>query len=396
MSPIDSESLHHLVDRERLVSRTAELVQIPSVNPFDQPDADLNDIFGEARVANWMASHLERLGYDVELTEPHPGRPNMVAISPGGDGPMLGLAGHTDTVGIAGCEEPFSGRIADGRIHGRGTCDMKGALVAFIEVAEVLASAGVELSGRLMIAGVADEENVMFGSMALGADGAVCDHLIVGEPTELAICSAHKGQYAFPIRTFGRAVHSSIASTGVNAIAHMTEIVDMLHGYGEELRSGPHHELCGTGTVNPSVIRGGEMVAIVPDWCELQVDRRLIPGETATDVRADLDRRISKLAAGRNDFRWEIGEPIMASGPLDTLATEPVVQAAQRAMASRNLPADAVAFPASTDAPNLGAPAVVWGPGSLTKAHTIDEYIDIEELVTATHAYLDVVLDIVG
>lgn len=390
------DALHDLINPDRLVARTAELVQIPSVNPFDEADADLSELYGEARVANWMANRLTALGWDVELTEPEPGRPNLVALSPGGDGPVLGLAGHTDTVGIAGCDEPFSGRVADGRIHGRGTCDMKGALVAFIEVAEVLAERDVELQGRLMIAGVADEENLMVGSIAMGADGPVCDHLIVGEPTELAICSAHKGQFAFPIRTFGRAVHSSIADTGVNAIKHMTEIVEMLEGYGEELRSGPRHDLCGTGTVNPSVIRGGEMVAIVPDWCELQVDRRLVPGETAAAVVEDLTRRISELAAGREDFRWEIGEPIMASGPLDTPTTDPVVMAAQRAMASRHQAVDATAFPASTDAPNLGAPAIIWGPGSLTKAHTVDEYIEIDELVIAAHLYLDVVLDLIG
>ena len=384
---------HALIDVDRLVARTVELVQIPSVNPFDEPMADGE---GEGAAAAWFRSHLERLGYDVSGDSFADGRPNVIGVGPGGDGEVVCLAGHLDTVGVVGYDDPFSGAVRDGRIHGRGTCDMKGALAAFIEVADVLTDAGVELAGRLMLAGIADEEHGMVGSALAGAGGPIADHLIVGEPTSLAVCPAHKGQYAFPIRTEGRAVHSSLKFEGVNAIEHMMEIMRMLGAYEDELRAIEPHDLLGLASVNLGVIRGGDMVSIVPDTCELHVDRRLLPGETSAGVRVEVEARIGALAAGRTDFTWSIGDPFVDAKPLDTARTEPVVVAAQSAMSARGLSPELQACTGSTDAPNLGGPAIIWGPGSLSQAHTIDEWLDIGELEAAAHLYLDAVLELAG
>jgi acetylornithine deacetylase len=235
-------NLHDLIDAGRLVARTSELVQIPSVNPFDDP---MTDDTGEQLAGEWLAEHLDRLGWSPTFDVVDEGRPNVLATGPGGDGDVLCLSGHLDTVGVTGYDDPFSGAVANGRIHGRGTCDMKGALVAFLEVAEVLAESNTELAGRVMIAAIADEEHAMHGSAHAGAAGPIADHLIVGEPTSLAICPAHKGQYAFPIRTEGRAVHSSIKHEGVNAIEHMMQIMRMLGEYEAEIRANEPHDLLG-------------------------------------------------------------------------------------------------------------------------------------------------------
>ncbi len=379
---------HDLIDRDRLVERLVEMVRIPSVNPLG---ADVGPGEGESAMADYLAGHLDRLGFVTETHEVAPGRPNVVARSPGGDGTVLALVGHLDTVGVNGYDDPFSGEIRDGRVHGRGACDMKAALAAFLEVATVLHSSDCSLDGRLMVLGLADEEYGMLGSRACARSDVAPDCAIVGEPTSLRICGAHLGQYAFPVRTFGRAAHSSVAETGVNAIEHMVRVLAVIDECQADLDSAPPHPLCGTGRISPTVIRGGDMVAIVPDLCELEVDRRLLPGESSDDVRADLERRLDRLCDSVSDFAYEIGAPLVDCAPLDTPVDSTVVGAARRAAGDRGLLADVSAFPAATDAPNLGVPAVVWGPGALAHAHTLDELVEIDEVVEAAHLYLAVV-----
>lgn len=402
-TPSSDADLHRLVDRQRLIERTVELIRLPSVNPFGGPMSEIN---GERAVVDWLADHLDRLGFDPVVAEAAPGRPNIVGIGPGGggsgddgtgrNGTVLALAGHTDTVGIAGCDDPFGATVSNGRIHGRGACDMKGALACFIEVAEVLARRREPLTGRLMIIGLADEEHEMIGSRMMGSGGPPADQIIIGEPTELLVCTAHKGQLAFPIRTTGRAVHSSLAHQGVNAIDHMMEIVELLGRYRDDLAAAEPHPLCGLATVNAGVIHGGEIASMVPDRCELEVDRRILPGETSAAVLAEIRSRIEQLATGRPSFEWEVGPPIIDAAPLDTDRDQPIVAAAARAVTGRSDPGSwsPQAFSGATDAPNLGAPAVIWGPGSLAQAHTIDEWVAIDQLVTATHLYLDTALDL--
>jgi len=387
--------LHAAIDVDRVVERAQQMVQIPSVNPFQA--SRLEPTEGESRVAEWLAAHLDRLGFDPKRVDVADGRPNVWGIGPGGGGPVIALAGHLDTVGVAGYDgDPFSGDLRDGRVHGRGTCDMKGAFACFLEVAEVLNSSGAELNGRMMIAGIADEEAAMLGSSAFGSHAPLPDMAIVGEPTELAICTSHLGQYAVPIRTFGRAVHSSIASQGVNAIEHMICVVSALGEYQVELDSRSGHVMCGSGSVNAGVIRGGEMVSIVPDWCELEIDRRVAPGETSAGVRSELVELLESLNADVKDFRWELGEPLVDAAPLDTPIDSAIVRAAQTAARSHQHDEAPVAFPAATDAPNLGVPAIIWGPGSLDQAHTVDEYVEVTHLESAAHLYLDAVLEMIG
>jgi acetylornithine deacetylase/succinyl-diaminopimelate desuccinylase family protein len=385
--------LHDLIDTDRLVARLVEMVQIPSVNPFG---AALGPDEGEQAMADYLIAHLDRLGYETGSHAPVEARPNAWGVSPGGDGPVLALAGHLDTVGVVGYDDPFSGEVRDGRVYGRGTCDMKAAFAAFLEVADVLAESGRELSGRLAILGLCDEEAAMWGSANYVGNGPKVDMVIVGEPTNLDVCRAHLGQYAFVLRTRGEAVHSSIAETGVNAIEHMTKVIGVLDEYRAEVVSAEPHPLCGTGKVCPSVIRGGDMVSTVPDVCELEVDRRMAPGETADQVDAALGARLDALAATVPNFDWELAGVLVNSAPLDTPAGAPLVQAALAANSARSLNGESVKFAGSTDAPHLGVPAVIWGPGGLSEAHTLDEWVDIEEAVTAAHLYLDAVLCLIA
>ena len=348
-------------------------------------------------IADWLVDQLDRLGYEPTRHEVVPGRPNVWGVGPGGDGPIVMLGGHLDTVGVESyLGDPFSGDLRSGRVYGRGSCDMKGAFACFLEVAEVLASSGQSLPGRVMIAGIADEEAGMLGSTAFPSHGPAADFAIIGEPTELSICTTHLGQYAVPIRTFGRAAHSSVASEGLNAIEQMMKVITALGEYRDELHTRPGHAMCGSGSVNAGVIRGGNMVSIVPDLCELEVDRRVSPLQTSAEVRGELVELLESIAAHDHSFAWELGSPLVDSGPLDTPLDCPVVLAAQAAARRNETPDAAAAFSASTDAPNLGVPAIIWGPGSLSQAHTIDEFVEVDQLETATHLSLDAVLELIG
>ncbi len=392
---IDRDALHSLIDIDRVVERTSEMIRIPSVNPFEKPELATGE--GETAIGEWLASHLDELGYAPQTYEVAADRPNVWGTSSGGDGPVIALTGHIDTVGVDGYEgDPFSGDVSDGRVSGRGACDMKGAFACFLEVAEVLKASGTELAGRLMIAGLADEEAAMLGSARFGDGAPLPDIAIVGEPTEMAICTSHLGQFALPVKTFGHAVHSSIAHEGINAIEKMMRVMASLGQYRDELAMRDPHPMCGVGTVNAGVIRGGNMVSIVPDWCTLDVDRRLVPGETSADAHAEIMDRLDALAANDPDFTYELGEPLVDAAPLDTPVDSPVVMAAQAAARSWGSSAEAVSFTGSTDAPNLGVPAIIWGPGSLAQAHTTNEWVAIDQLKAAAHMYLDAVLELAG
>jgi acetylornithine deacetylase len=383
-----------LVDPERAIGYLADMVRIPSVNPFGEPPGDGR---GEAELAVYFADALSTNGWQVESTDAAPARPNVWATRAGpGKGLSLGLVGHLDTVGVVGYEAPFTAEMSGGRLHGRGASDMKAGLAAFLEVAAVVTAIGADLNGDLIIAAVIDEEHAMLGSRRFGTSGPHLDCAIVGEPTDLAVCPAHLGQFAVQVETLGRAVHTSAPLAGVNAVEKMADVIGALIGYREELHARPGHPLCGGGTVTATVIRGGDVASLVPDRCTLEVDRRIVPGETGADVLAELRNHLARVADIDPDFVYELGPPTWDLAPLDTPVAEPVVQALLASAAEMGLRATPVAFPAATDAPNLGVPAVVCGPGSITQAHTLDEYVEVEQVAAAVHLYLRAIDRLIG
>ncbi len=391
-----TEALVAAIDANRLVERTSRYVRKPSVNPFDEPPSTERS---EQDFAEMFADELRAAGVEVELREVEPGRPNVIGRIAGSDpsAPTLMLAGHLDTVGIERCIEPFSGRVEDGRLYGRGSCDMKAALAAFVEVALIVHESQLTLGGDLLIVGTADEENLMVGSARFASYEYEPDFCIVGEPTSLSICPIHKGQIGMTITTHGRAVHSSVPHEGVNAIEKMGLVLSAFADYQTELDARDPHPLAGYATFSPGVIGGGSMVAIVPDGCELTVDRRMIPGETVDQVLTEYRARLDAIAATDPEFRYEISDPSMFNEPLDTPTDHLIVATCERAVTAATGSDSVVeAFPAGTDAPNFGCPAVILGPGSLAQAHTVDEYVAIDEITKAAEVYLRATLELLG
>ena len=200
------------IDEKYVLGALCDLVRINSVNP-----SLMNDAPGEAEIASYVWNALDAIGLDTKRIESTPGRTSVVGKRDGrGNGKSLMLNAHLDTVGIVGMDDPFSARVEGGRLYGRGSYDMKGALAACLGAAKALGDARINLAGDLLIAAVADEEHASIGmSDVIGVYDV--DAAIVTEPTQLEICLAHKGFAWIEIETFGKAAHGSQFTLGVDA-----------------------------------------------------------------------------------------------------------------------------------------------------------------------------------
>ena len=289
------------IDPDWMARILREMILIRSENPFDDPPGEGTR---EQEMADYLAGHLSDLGMTVEMQAVRPGRPNVFGVLRGSaDRSRLMLAGHMDTARTTGYPEAYEVRVADGKMYGRGACDMKAALAAYLGAARALRATGTRLAGTLILCGIVDEEYQMLGSKAIGRGGRMADQGIIGEPTNLKVCPANKGRVSTKIVTRGRAAHSSVPEKGVNAIAAMARVIQAFEDYNRELLGRPPHPLCGNGRFTPGVIHGGVQVNMVPDRCELEVDRRTLPGETRESVYAELQARIDRAGRGRPRFQ---------------------------------------------------------------------------------------------
>ncbi|MCG8640789.1 MAG: M20/M25/M40 family metallo-hydrolase [Desulfobacterales bacterium] len=388
------EKISNQVDTGFLSQSLMEMVSIKSENPFDEAP---RPGYREKEMAEYLADTMTGLGMAVSKRDVAPGRPNVFGTLKGtGSGPVLMLAGHTDTARTDGYKDAYDVREDRGKIYGRGACDMKAGIAAYLEVARLLKASGTRLSGDLIIAGIADEEFRMLGSKDVGRNGPFASQGIIGEPTELAVCPANKGRVSTFIRTHGRAAHSSVPEQGTNAILHMAEVIRAFQDYNQELLAATPHPLCGHGRFNPGIVKGGVQVNMVPDLCELEVDRRTLPGETKDGVYEEFRRRLDPLGEKIPGFRYDLTDPSWLIPPNDIAVDEPVVQSLLTAHAAvTGQTVRPTAFVAGSDAPHMGFPTVVCGPGSINQAHSTREFVSLEQVADAARMYLRVVLDLV-
>jgi acetylornithine deacetylase len=357
-----------------------DLVRIPSVNPRDGSGP------GEAALARYVRDWLTRHGIGAELTEALPGRPNVVAVVPGRDSRAILLETHLDTVETDGMTvAPFAGEVHDGRLYGRGACDAKGPLTAFLLALAELA-AGPTPPRTVILAAVADEEHRYRGVLKLLDGLSNVDAAVVGEPTGLAAGVAHKGVVRYTARVLGRAGHTSRPADAVNAVSLATRLVEHL----DRAVPGPELPLLGAATRCVTRIRGGSGPNIVPGRCELDVDRRTLPGEDPLDVWR---READELRALLPD-RVDVDAPFTVDYALDTPAGDPVVTALCAALAARGRDGTPHGMPFCTDASKLaraGIPSVVFGPGSILDAHAADESVALADVELAAEVVLELV-----
>jgi len=358
----------------------AELLALPSVNPAFLPAGDARA--GEGRVADFLASAAGQVGLAVEFQEVFPGRANLLArLIPAGKitGRIL-LAPHLDTVGSAEMPEAhFQPRIKSGRLYGRGACDTKGSVAAMFTALGRIARGGRRPAGtEIIFAGLADEENAQAGSRALVKAKFKADLAIVGEPTELKVITAHKGDLWLKLITLGKAAHGSRPELGENAVHAMARVIDALETQYQARLRKRWHPLLGPATVNVGAVRGGTQPNIVPDRCEIEIDRRTIPGERDGAVRREI---LNFLAAEGHEAQMENFKTAVCA-PLETDPELPLVRelmgrAGQRKPLGADFFCDAAVLAAG------GIPSVVFGPGSIAQAHTADEWIALDSLERA-------------
>ncbi len=376
-----------------IIKDLVEMIGIKSENPFNE-EARVG--FREKEMADFFISRMESLRLKTKYKEILKGRPNVFGFMEGKNkkGSLM-LAGHLDTARTAGYPEAYDIRVQNGNIYGRGSCDMKAALAAYLETVRLLRDGNVTLKGELILAGIIDEEYQLIGSKDIGKNGPKADQGIIGEPTDLKICPSNKGRISTLITTKGKAMHTSVPEKGDNAILRMGLIIRALSEYNNDLMKREPHYLCGTPRFSLGVIQGGVQVNMVPDFCQLEVDRRTLPCETKDQVYAELHSLLRPLIAEDPKFNYEITEPTWYVSPNDITIDQPVVQSltagakeiyGQTGMIS--------CFPGGSDAPNMGFPTVVCGPGSISQAHTTCEYVHIDQVIDSVKLYLWAVLDL--
>ena len=389
-------------DAEEVLRLTEALVRIESHR---------NAAGQETAAATYIRDIFLAAGIPAELREAAPGRPNVIAIMEGaGSGPSLMFNGHTDTVPPGTMAAPFEPSVADGNLRGRGACDMKSGLTAQICAMLAIKRAGISLAGDLIFTGViAEEDTTSLGSMAVIENGPRADMVVVAEPTSLKVAIAHKGFDYYQIEVEGRAAHSSRPDSGVNAIYRAAEIVAAVRNDVVAQLGARPHPLVGPGTVNVAAIigfpRSESATALgrkgplekpdggtVPDTCTISLDHRRLPGTTHLDFVQTLTDAIARLPESPATATARYVRPckeLESHPPLDTREDAPLVTEALRLSETHaGHPPQAIGVPYWSDAAlfnaHWGVPAIVFGPGDISVAHSNREFVPVDELIKAT------------
>ncbi len=372
---------------DEVTSLLEQLVAIDSVNP------DLaQDGAGEKEIAQFVADWLASRGFKTELDEPQPGRTSVCARAPGsGGGRSLILYAHLDTVGPGEMDSPFSPRRDGDRLYGLGTVDMKGGLAAVMMTAAN--AADKPLSGDLIVAAVSDEEYASIGCQSF-VERWSADAAVVTEPTGLRPCLAHKGFVWLEVEIQGKAAHGSRPDLGIDAIAKAGRALVAIEQLGQSLATRQAHPLLGHGSSHMSKIAGGRELSTYPELCRFSIERRTVPGETASTVSREVRATLEGIAETDPDFSFSL-RPLLERPPFQVEQSEPIVQATfQSAEAVLGGPVEPMVHSGWMDAAifsDAGIPTVVIGPGG-GGAHEPDEWVSISDVKTLT-AILDRVVD---
>jgi acetylornithine deacetylase/succinyl-diaminopimelate desuccinylase family protein len=380
------------------------LLRIPSVNPPG----------GEGPVAALVLDRLRALGLDGRIVESAPGRANVVArLAGSGRGPTLLLNGHMDVQppGADWTRDPFGAEREGTRVYGQGAMDMKAGLAAMVFAVEAVRRTGARLAGDLVLTAVADE--VSGGHQGTGflvREGLVrADLGVVCEPTGDAVRVAHRGALWLEVEVRGRSAHGGRPWLGVNAISKLARIVRALEEDLLPRLASRTHPLLPAPTINLGTIRGGTKFNLVADRATLQLDRRLVPGESLDAARAEVEAVCAAVrAADPEPFEYRVRE-VMRVPPAEIAPDAPVVQACRRAyrtVTGREAAIDATAgFEDAHFLIEAGIPTAMFGPYRRTapgepRFHTTsgmaDESVDLRDVATAASIYARLILDLLG
>lgn len=413
------------VRRDDLVALTQDLIRIPTVNP---PGDCYRD------VCEYLERRLSKSGYQVELlraegapgdSDKHP-RWNVVARRVGASaGETVHFNSHHDVVetGSGWTSDPFGGEVRDGKVYGRGSCDMKGGLATSIIAAEAFAAVVPDYAGAIEISGTADEETGGYGGVAWLAEQGYftpkrVQHVIIPEPLNKdRICLGHRGVWWAEIETHGRIAHGSMPFLGDSAIRHMGAVLAEMEQTLFPALAARTTEMpvvppgARQSTMNINSIHGGQdepeegytgfPAAVVPDATRIVIDRRYLIEETPEAVQQEVVDLLERVKSSREGFRYDIRE-LWTIPPTMTEKTAPVVTAVERAIGEvLGLTPEYVVSPGTYDQKHIDRigrmhNCIAYGPGILDLAHQPDEYVGIDDMVDAAKVMALTLMELLG
>ena len=399
---------------DELVEFTQALVRIPSVNPPGAEYPGCAELIGQ-RLGDW--------GFEVDFLEAPGGglpRPNVIGRRRGrAAGPTLHLNGHFDVVppGEGWTVDPFAAVVRDGRIYGRGTCDMKAGLACAMFAAEAVRRAGVQLVGHIEVSGTVDEESGGFAGVGHLVDegrisGVSVDYAIIPEPFgPERICVGHRGVHWSKIRAKGRTAHGSMPHLGRSAIDDLTAALETVRtelapGLALKRTDMPiTPDACRHASLNVNGVAGGQGSGVaqtpcVADVAEAVIDRRFLPEESVEDVRMELTNLLRGLEQADPGRSFEV-EELMLVRPVQTPEDSPLLAALERGVAEViGEPAARVASPGTYDQKHFARGGVdhcvAYGPGRLELAHQPDEWVELADMKAATQVMTAAILELLG
>jgi acetylornithine deacetylase/succinyl-diaminopimelate desuccinylase family protein len=392
--------LAQAISEDRLVTLTRELVALPSENPPGN----------EAGVAQYIARFFTRLGLEPDLVEKVSGRPNvLVRLRGDGDGPTLLLAGHTDVVpaGTGWASNPYEPVVREGKVFGRGACDMKGGLACILHVMELLVGLRVPLAGSLLCAfTVGEETGGAEGAAYLVERGLItADMGILLEPSEFELVLAEEGVLWVSLTTHGTTAHTLNAPTATNAVEKMISLLSCILAERSTLLWS-EGEAAESLIMSVNTVAGGEKPNVIPGRCNASIDIRIPPrcGLSIETVQERLwrllERKRSEEPALRVDVAWDVvGRPF--EQPIDSEVVHVLGHCVEEVLGK---PPRIVGPVPSTDEDSdayhywtkARIPTVYFGPGKIHQAHAANEHVEVRELVQAARILACAVLRACG
>jgi acetylornithine deacetylase/succinyl-diaminopimelate desuccinylase family protein len=378
-------NLHPFIRKKELIDLTTRLVQISTENPPGN----------EKAAAQFLKPLLSKMGFKIKTVLSPKGRWNIVAESRWGKGGRtLIFNGHLDVVPAGNPSQwkypPFKGTLSKGRIYGRGASDMKSGIASFIHALSTIERSKMPLhQGAVVLHLVSDEES--HGRQGMGfltqKEGIRGDAALVGEPTDLQPVIAQKGALWLRISTLGKSAHGSRPHLGVNAVEKMMKLMEQLNSIALETE----HPLLGKPTLNVGTIQGGTKINIVPDRCEIEADRRMLPGEKKEEVLEKIKETLDSLRSQDPFFQYRM-EEIDFAEPCEVNPEEEIVKIAVEAIQEvMGKKPSLRAFSGFTDSRfyinQCHIPTLIFGPGEVDQSHTTDESVEVEALVQAARIY---------
>ena len=409
--------------RDDLILLTQNLIRIPTLNP---PGENYRDI------CEFLNNRLTKHGFNTEMVRAYdtPGdsdkypRWNLVARREGtGSGECVHFNSHIDVVevGSGWTQDPFGGALVDGKIYGRGACDMKGGLAASIIAVESFIHTNPNFQGAIEISATGDEESGGYGGVAYLAEKGFFDpkrvqHVIIPEPLNKdRVCLGHRGGWWAEIETFGEIAHGSMPFLGDCAVRHMGAVIDKFETQLYPAMAARRTDMpvvpdgARSSTMNINSIHGGQAeqaddftglpAHCVPDSCRIVIDRRFLVEETLDDVRDEVESLLNELKVERPNFEYDMRE-INSVLPSMTDREAPIAASvAKQIEIVMGKPAEFVASPGTYDQKHIDRigtlkNCVAYGPGILELAHKPDEYVGVEDMMDSVQVMARCLADI--